>query len=824
MNYIIKKARKDFKKLGWRKYLIIAVISLSLGGGLAANYMITGAMPMINKYFENANRGDYTYQLSETTWITQTDLDGLKDVEGVDDFTGRLFWPTHIQLEGQNDWKYVLLVGLDENQASPNIYKYEIDSGRNYNPKNNNISAIIDQTFASKNGIQNNDLLKITGLNNATINITGTFNSPEFLTMTSSPEFVFPIEGSMTVIYLSETTLKNYIVQYYELYNSTVQEDLTSTISFFKSFDYNNIAVTFKPGIDIEAGNNAVKSYLENNLKITIDKDEKFEDSYVYTYIKADLGESGQYMMIMLVFLVLIGILVVFVIFNRYVKAQKRELGILEALGYSKKDLYQYFTYNILFISIITIPLSIFIGYILGYVLILEIMTEMAHTSSGFSFVFLPETIYLGLIFGFTMIFISTYLPIRKIRKMDIASLIYGKEEVKYRIKRSIKKDKKRIKNVSLKLTKRNAFRNKGRLSFSLLAITFSLLIVGSTEGMLDSMFTGIQNTFDKTEKWDLNVQFQTPINSSQSNSQEKAITGMTEVKEANTYVKGIAQAEGTKNLSIYILGIDFQDNNIHKFKWQSKIRENIYPLASNEIVISSVHALKLDKKVGDILTIRNATNDINELKIVGIHEDLMLLGYISKLSACGLFYENGNYTDGIYLILQDSANIDQVTQDIYNIGNIGTIFNAKELQGAMRNFLNNYLIIFEMMILYVIVVSFAIVLYNSVMNIYDKNYEYGILRSLGYKKGKIFKYICLENILQGIIPIIFALIFVYPLTEQLATMYQDEFPIQTYIGLPTILLLIFPPILLYVLGSFIALRTVFKQNLYEQVQTSYVG
>ncbi|MFX1258107.1 MAG: hypothetical protein ACFFAN_09620, partial [Promethearchaeota archaeon] len=71
MNIILKKAIKDFKKLGWRSYLIIAVIILSLGGGLGLYYGIVAAIPMMNNYFDNVNHADYTYQLAEDTWITQ---------------------------------------------------------------------------------------------------------------------------------------------------------------------------------------------------------------------------------------------------------------------------------------------------------------------------------------------------------------------------------------------------------------------------------------------------------------------------------------------------------------------------------------------------------------------------------------------------------------------------------------------------------------------------------------------------------------------------------------------------------------------------------
>ena len=213
MDIILKKAIKDFRNLGWRSYLIIATIILSLGGGLGLYYGIRATLPMMDQYFDDVNHADYTYQLSDNTWVTQAQLDGLKNLDEVDEYTGRLFWSTSLKLPGQNDRKYVLLVGLDSNIESPKVYDYTIKRGENFD-KNDNLSVVIDDTFAEKNDLKIGDKIEIDGLNNAELRILGTCNAPEFVQMTSNPEYLFPIEGSMAVIFLAKDSLKNYIIQY----------------------------------------------------------------------------------------------------------------------------------------------------------------------------------------------------------------------------------------------------------------------------------------------------------------------------------------------------------------------------------------------------------------------------------------------------------------------------------------------------------------------------------------------------------------------------------------------------------------------------------
>ena len=87
-----------------------------------------------------------------------------------------------------------------------------------------------------------------------------------------------------------------------------------------------------------------------------------------------------------------------------------------------------------------------------------------------------------------------------------------------------------------------------------------------------------------------------------------------------------------------------------------------------------------------------------------------------------------------------------------------------------------------------------------------------------------MIRIILTENMLQGLIPIVFAMLFTYPLTIQMEQVYSENFAIEIIIGIPAFLLITIPPLVLYILGSFIGLKTVYKQNLYEQVQTRYVG
>ncbi len=833
MNFLFKKAIRDFRKLGWRKYLILSVIALCIGGSLAINYTISSSMPMMNSYFNSANHADYIYQLDDNSWINSTQLNNLNKVQEIKDFTGRLFWPTSIKLEGQNDWKYVLLIGLNATYDYPEVYRYFMKSGINFNQDSNNLSAIVDDTFFSKNKLSLDSTINITGLNNASLRLTGTFNAPEFIMAVSNPEFILPIEGSMAIIYLSQETLKNYIIDHYKNLNFTTPYNFDAQIQYFKKVEYNNLAVTFREDISINEGNIALTNYIENNLSLTLKEVNNFYEIYPYSYMKADLEESSEFMWIIQIFIALTGIFIIYVVFNRYTFSQSQQTGFIEAMGYSKKDIHKYYLLVMILIYIISIPLGIIIGYSIGYLIVNILLTEMANLELfEFPFLFLPQVLLIGLITGGFMIFFSIYLPVRKLCKKDIAKLVYQKTEIKYKRRFKFRIPKLNFRKISTKLTLKNSLRNKKRLTFSLLSITFSLLIISSTQSMLDSMFYNIDLTFNNpnitgnppVENWNLNVQFQNSVNISEPNSLEEQIKNITGIEESTPYVKGIANSIGKVNQSLLMIGIDLNSSTVHNFRWKDKIREQMFPLANNEIIISSVQAIELKKNIGNNITIINQTKDIIILTIVGIHRDLTTIAYISDQLGKSIFHSSNNVIDGIFIILDPSVDKIEIKNQIYNLGNIEVIFDSEEMAKALNDFISNFFVIFYVLIYYTLVVALIIILYNSIMNIYDKNYEYGILRSLGYSKKKIGKMIITENMIQGIIPIILTLIFTYPLAVEMAAIYEANFPLDVFIGIPTILYTVIPPIILYIIGSFIAFRVVYKKNLYEQVQTNYVS
>ena len=481
----------------------------------------------------------------------------------------------------------------------------------------------------------------------------------------------------MTVGYLSKDVLKDFIVEYFQFLNETTPEDFTSMIYYYQNIDYNNIVVTFKQNIDNSDGNNAIQEYLKD-LNVKIQSAEAFKDIYAYDTFHDDMEHAKSFTTIILVFMLLMGFFITFVIFNRYIYNQKQQIGSLISFGYTKNDINKYFLQIFLLISAITIPISIIVGYMFGWLILGVIVPNVANLSlNELQFIFIPEIIYIGVGVGLFIIFASLFLPIRKIKRMVVADLIYGQTESKIFMIKFKRADKPK-KKVSHTLIHRNLFRHKKRLLFTMIAMTFSLLIISATQTVVDSMNYNVARVFKSSandgqanEEWNLNVDFQGSINLSLPGNTVDNISNMNGVQETQPYVKGLVTAKGKTDQSFLLLGFDAEDTKMHTFTWDTEQKSNSIPKMDNEIVISYENAKDLDKKVGDSLKIVTSDGLKFTFIIVGVHKELMSSAYCTLIAGRKIFHNNSNVADGLYILLDSGANKDKIVNKIYNLAHV---------------------------------------------------------------------------------------------------------------------------------------------------------
>ncbi|MBC8062909.1 MAG: ABC transporter permease [Clostridiaceae bacterium] len=187
---------------------------------------------------------------------------------------------------------------------------------------------------------------------------------------------------------------------------------------------------------------------------------------------------------ILMLVVTITSILIIYNIFNISVLERIRHYGILRALGANKKQIKKIVLKEGFILGLISIPLGIFMGYMLALLTIQLLGRTMISDLNNIIITIDPKIIILCFVLSFVTIFLSVLGPSKKAAKVSPVEAITNNravediemKKINYRLIR-------RLLGVEGEIAFKNIQRNKGRclITISSLVITFVLFIVIST-------------------------------------------------------------------------------------------------------------------------------------------------------------------------------------------------------------------------------------------------------------------------------------------------------------------------------------------------------
>ncbi|GAA0084050.1 ABC transporter permease [Clostridium sp. CTA-7] len=192
-----------------------------------------------------------------------------------------------------------------------------------------------------------------------------------------------------------------------------------------------------------------------------------------------------------------------------------------------------------------------------------------------------------------------------------------------------------------------------------------------------------------------------------------------------------------------------------------SKILEGRTPINENEVIINTSYKRILNVNVGDEITLKDDSENIKVLKIVGIEEGtsyasdsaIGLMGYFNDTN----LEENLDYT--LYINLKSKKNKQQIISKIIEENNID--FKNKsdnhELLYLTGNGGNSYVTSslkkMSIFVIITIMICTIVVIYNSFnISVIERIRYFGILKAIGATPKQIRRIIFKEGFLMGII------------------------------------------------------------------------
>ncbi|MFX1365029.1 MAG: FtsX-like permease family protein [Promethearchaeota archaeon] len=818
MKLINKKPWKDLKRLGKRRIILIIILSLCIGFAVGIFQIFSSIKPLFGDLYRDADRADYEYI---TSGFNSSVASEIRSIPGVKDIVPRLVFQFPIKIKDDPQTYLIRLIGINVSSSFSDtenlpIYHYELQSGSNLQPVDYHMILLSKEFFKARN-LKNLENLTIESLGNANFTIKGVFWSIEFTMTNTAPEVLFPIKGSMGIGFVDVNDLIQIV-------------NASNPLLFFPyvSYQFNQLQVVF----DANANQDDINREIEDkfgSLGIQLISSTPFEKSYAWNYVMSDLEGSTQVFFIILILAIIMALTANMSIYRQFITSQQKQIGILGCLGYSKKKISKSFIVLLLQITLISTVISI----VFAYVLIEEMMIEMGTGILGttilfpFSFALIIEAFLLSLTIGI----LSMIPPIYKMMKKNMVDLVYkqqGSEGFKHHKKRFklARRDKTRMR-PSTKLFWRNFRKNPRNTALTMIGITFSIIIVSSMLLMWDSVHYTTNNAIRLTEKWDMSVTFSIGMDDKGSEMQD--ISSLPDIEKTESALKLTLLFENPQNEADNQTGILLglkSNQSLHNFNFINKNGGSSRLYQSNdEIIISDHISRKLGLDIGENITIYNPLGNKKQFIIVGITKEIMTTCYV-LLDSAQHFSNQLEKINVLFISYSSTPNDEsEFINDIYNISD------KISLVQPMADLINQIKIYGDLLIPFIgVVVGFAgivelfILINSTLMKITEHENEYGVLRSLGVKKKKIYMQILFENLIWTLIAVMIALLSIPLVANYMINAYQDEFAIFPRFTMFTYLGTFLIPIIIIFIAARSGVKIIYKKNLYEQVQTQFTG
>jgi len=522
--------------------------------------------------------------------------------------------------------------------------------------------------------LEHNDLklLDEITIEDITYTIVGTFYAPEYMMPIFSSNRVEYDEKIQSLVLMTKETINQNNVPLIVKYN--VKGDLSE---IFNEFDYEQLfsADFSKLGKEMQLLDIIVPQEL--NFRVTALKDEV---RMANLFIDLFLG----------VFIVLSGILLV-VFMRKYIEKNKRDIKILNSMGYNEKEIT---------LSLLAFPFFVSLMSLLGYVIGLLLSSKLFEIYG--SRYYYPKAGFKIEPAVFLMVVVLPMIFILIINFFFIRSKIYPKTKKRNRLKFRL------FKYTELKTQV---------VSLILFLIVSVLIIFGMNS---NSLFETFSETTLRGNHFDSYVFLKSFTNEELDEEYEP----FTRYKTTITKING---KEPSENIATYLYGIN--DSNNLKLLIDDDIKNN--KLVNDGIIISDYFSESSSIKIGDTLTF-NVGGVVISRQVKGVSGELVESYMFMDLKTLNeAFSLDESYYNGVYL-----------TNDNYESDQIVSIVDYESSLNEMVMIFN----ISSAILRYVTTLSIILGLYVFILIIYsyldDNMTSIATLKAIGYNNKEIvFKY-----------------------------------------------------------------------------------
>ncbi|MDD4801961.1 MAG: FtsX-like permease family protein [Syntrophomonas sp.] len=682
-----------------------------------------------DKFYRENNFADYYFQVVKAP---QEIIKQVQMLPGVKSAGGRI--QRDLSIIKKNEERATARVVSFLLPMEEQINQLTLVEGRMFahNQQSSDVEVVLDPKFAAANNLAWGEQITVV-VDNKEVLLTGVGSA-------ISPEFIYTMKDSADILPDPQK------FGIFMLENSQAQQVLNMPNQI------NQVLIKFSAAADQPQTIEAIKEILKPYGVLA---SYPRQDQLSHAVLQAELDGLRSVTIFLPLMFLGIAAAIQFVILRRMVKAQRLQIGVMKALGYNNYQIIAHYTSYALLVSC----LGVVLGTVLGLILagsISQVYAQFFNLPGGMQGYNARAIIYgfvlslgVGTAAGVTAArTVSAIQPAQAMRaeppKSSARSLVERWPKLWKRL------------NPGWKMTLRNVGRNRGRFALTLLGVVFAVGLLIISFFINDAVDYIMQRYFYEGQKYDLSIRFDSLL-------QEKELLSISRID-------GVQKVEAFLELPV-------------KMRYQGKTQDEVllaYPpdlsmkklesgtgkpimVPRDGILINQRTAAKLGVKEGDeveletLLTIGPIHRDT--VQIIGETRQLIGGGSYIDLERANRILQERNLVSGAMLKIE-SGKVAGVESEINKMLRVSSILSRQKELSNFENNMASMAYSVSIMVLFAVILGFAIVYNSSVMNFSERQREIASLRVIGYSTREVSSLLLKENLLQSIFGVMLGLPF----------------------------------------------------------------
>lgn len=599
-------------------------------------------------------------------------------------------------------------------------------------PQSGGIEILTDPKYAEANRLSFNSIVNIVAEGKQVpLTVVGAATSPEFIYNIKDSATMAPDPRTFGIIMLSQNQAE-------QVLNMPGQ--------------INQVVVSLAPGADEKKVTAQVKAILEpyGNLGNYPRKDQ-----LSHALLQGELDQLRSASIFMPAIFLMVAAAIQFIMLGRMIKAQRLPIGVMKALGYNNRQIMLQYTGYSLAAAVSGALLGSLTGILLASFL-----------SRVYSYFFnLPGAIggvnFKAIVYGFAIsVGISLFAGLSASRGVVI---VHPAEAVRPEPPRGTGKIIlerwawlwRRL-DATWKMSLRIIFRKWGRSGVTLMGVVFAVGLMVMALFFIDTTDYMIEWHFHKEQRYNYLVRLNVPVKEDEllNLARLEGVTGIEPLLEipVKVHFNGRSEDDVLQGLP---LTLTLKELNSEDGKPAS--------LPQDGILINQRTASKLGAKAGDKVEIETllglGPSRRAVLKIAGVSRQLVGSGtYISLDQANRILQESGIVSGAMFMA--DPGKKGLIEGKLNEMTNVSSISSTQKELDNLNQIMDSMLYTVNVLIIFALLLGFAIVYNSSVISFAERKRELASLRVLGFSVREISGLLLKENFLQSLLGVTLGLPF----------------------------------------------------------------